>query len=274
MLNEKVDLAKDGCLHFPERVERLVASRLEEAIKEIPEVDFIKSESRTGVCIVTVNVKESYDAMRPIWDNLRRKMEDLAEDLPEGALGPFVNDEFGDVFGIVMTITGEGFDDAELNDVAEAVRDDLQRLPDAAKVEIHGDQEERVFVEYDNSLLAELDFSPYQLSQSLATRNILRSGGSFTLGDERIALEPSGNFESIEDIGKTILRIPGSDRLVYLKDIARISRGYVDPPDTLLRSSGTRALGIAISMREGGTDRSANISSHVVSAESKLRVTV
>ncbi|MCB1925910.1 MAG: efflux RND transporter permease subunit, partial [Gammaproteobacteria bacterium] len=238
----------------PERVEQLIASKLEESIKQIPEVDYVRSESRTGVAIVTVNIKQNYDAMRPIWDDLRRKMTDVAEDLPDGALGPYVNDEFGDVFGIVLTITGEGFDDAELNDIAETVRDELQRLPDAATVEIHGDQEERVFVEYEDAVLAKLDYSPYQLSQALATRNIVLSGGSITLGDERIALEPSGNFESIDDIRKTILRIPGSDRLVYLGDIATVSRGYVDPPSTLVRSSGQRALAVALSMRDGGNN--------------------
>lgn len=244
--------------HFPgaspERVEQLISSQLEDVIKEIPELDFVNSESRTGVSIVTVNIKESYRQMRPIWDNLRRKMEDIATDLPEGTLGPYVNDEFGDVYGIVLTITGEGFSYAELNDVAEEVRDELQRLPEAAKVEIYGAQEERVFVEYDNARLAELGVSPNQLAQSLQTRNIVIPGGSFSLGDERIALEPSGNFESIDDIEKTILQLPNTDNILYLKDIAKIYRGYVDPPDALLHSSGTPALGIAIAMREGGNN--------------------
>lgn len=238
----------------PERVEQLVSSRLEDVVKEIPELDFVKSESRTGVSIVTVNIKESYKHMRPIWDNLRRKVEDAGDEMPEGVIGPYVNDEFGDVYGIVLTITGEGFNYSELNKVADEVRDDLQRLPDAAKVEIYGAQEERVFIEYDNSRLAELGISPYQLSQSLSTRNIVISGGSITLDDERIALEPSGNFESIADIEQTILQIPGSDRLLYLKDIANVTRGYVDPPSSVLHSTGTRALGIGIAMREGGNN--------------------
>jgi len=238
----------------PERVEQLVSSQLEDIAKELPELDFVKSESRTGISIVTVNIKESYTLMRPIWDNLRRKVEDISVDMPDGIIGPYVNDEFGDVYGIVLTITGEGFNYAELNQVAEDVRSELLRIPDAAKVEIFGAQDERIFVEYDNSRLSELGISPYQLSQSLATRNIIISGGDFTLGDERIALEPSGNFESIADIEQTILQIPGSDRLLYLKDIARITRGYVDPPNSVLHSSGVRGLGIAIAMREGGNN--------------------
>jgi multidrug efflux pump subunit AcrB len=238
----------------PERVEQLVSSRLEEEIKEIPELDFVASESRTGISIVTVNIKERYKQMRPIWDNLRRKVEGVEGELPEDVIGPFVNDEFGDVYGIVFTITGEGFSYAELNAIAEDVRDQLQRLPDAAKVDILGEQEERIFIEYDNSRLSELNISPYQLSQYLETRNIVLSGGSFTLGSERISLEPSGNFESIEDIKQTILKLPGSDRLIYLKDLARVRHGYVDPPDALVHSSGVRALALAVAMREGGNN--------------------
>ncbi len=244
--------------HFPgaspERVEQLVSARLEEVIKEIPELDFVNSESRTGISIITVNIKASYTEMRPIWDNLRRKVEEIETDMPDGVIGPFVNDEFGDVYGIVFTISGEGFNYTELNSIAEDIRDELQRLPDAAKVDILGEQEERIFIEYDNSKLAELNLSPYQLSQSLASRNIVISGGSFTLEDERIALEPSGNFESIDDIKHTVIRVPGSDRLLYLKDIAHVTAGYVDPPESLVHSSGTRSLALAIAMREGGNN--------------------
>ncbi|MEJ2694068.1 MAG: efflux RND transporter permease subunit, partial [Candidatus Thiodiazotropha sp.] len=238
----------------PERVEQLVSSQLEDAIKELPELDYVKSESRTGVSILTVNIKESYTGMRPIWDRLRRKVEDVAVDLPDGVVGPYVNDEFGDVFGIVMTITGEGFSYAELKRVAEEVRDELLRISDVAKVEIHGMQDERIFIEYDNARLAELDISPYQLSQWLTSRNIVISGGAFNLGDERIALEPSGNFESLKDIGRTIIETPGSEHLLYLKDIARITRGYVDPPKSLVHTSGIPAIAVAISMREGGNN--------------------
>lgn len=238
----------------PERVEKLVTSQIEDVVKEISELDFVSSESRTGISVVNVNIKESYTKMRPIWDDLRRKVASIEEDLPSGIRGPIVNDEFGDVFGIVMTITGEGYDYAQLNHIADDVRTEFQRLPEAAKVDILGDQEERVFVEYDNAQLAELGISPYQLSNILEARNIVISGGAFNLGDERISLEPSGNFESIEDIEQTIVQIPGSNRLLHLKDIAHIYRGYVDPPSTLVRSTGEQAIAMAISMREGGNN--------------------
>ncbi len=238
----------------PERVEQLISDKIEKVVQELPELDFVKSESRTGVSIVTVNIKESYAEMRPIWDSLRRKIDKVADDLPSGIIGPNVNDEFGDVFGIVMTLTGEGYSFAELKDVADSARDELLHIGDAAKVEIHGAQEERIFVEYDNARLSDLNITPLQLSQILANQNVVVPGGSVRLGKERIELEPSGNFESIQDIRWATIQIPGSDDVFYLEDIAEIKRDYVDPATTLVKDSGTSALAIAISMREGGNN--------------------
>jgi len=237
----------------PERVEQLVSDKLEKVVQEIPELDFVKSESRTGVSIVVANVKESYKEMRPIWDKLRRKI-DAVGDLPDGVIGPIVNDEFGDVFGIVLTLTGEGFSYAELKQIADEARNEFLRIADAAKVEIHGAQEERIFVEYNNARLAELDLSPAQLMQALSSRNIVVPGGAITLGSERIELEPSGNFETVAEVRRTTIRLPGSEKVLYLEDIAEVKRGYVDPPTTRVRSSGAPALGLAISMREGGNN--------------------
>lgn len=236
----------------PSRVEALISSKIEDAVKEIPELDFVKSESRTGVSIVNVNIRESYKKMRPIWDNLRRKIDGIRDELPDGVIGPNVNDEFGDVFGIIITLNGEGYSYAELKKIADDVRDELLRIPDAAKIEIHGAQEERIFIDYDDERLAELAISPYQFSQLLSSRNIVISGGSITLGPERIEIEPSGNFESLEDIKHSIIQVPGSDKLIYLQDIARVYRGYVDPRSSAVHTSGSQALALAISMREGG----------------------
>ena len=237
----------------PERVEQLVSDKIEKVVQEIPELDFVTSESRTGVSIVMVNIKDSYKDMRPIWDNLRRKIDD-AEGLPDGIIGPVVNDEFGDVFGIVMTLTGEGYSYAELKDIADDTRDQFLYLEDAAKVEILGAQEERIFVEYSNTQLSRLNLSPSQLLQMLSSRNIIIPGGSIKIGNERIELEPSGNFRSVEEVRKTVISLPGSDEILYLSDIAEVKRGYVDPPASMVHSSGRKALGIAISMRDGGNN--------------------
>ena len=235
----------------PERVELLVTDKIEEKVQEMPEVDSIVSESRTGISIVTVNILESYTEMRPIFDSLRRKVDAVAGDLPQGTRPPEVNDEFGDVFGSVYTLFGDGYDYAELETVAEEIRNRLLQERLISKVTIHGIQDEVIFVEYNNSRLRDLGLSPKQLSGVLSSVNILSSGGKVVSGRERIVLEPTGNFESVEDLRRTVLQLP-SGGVVYLEDIAEVYRAYVDPPNNFARSNGEPTLAIAISMREGG----------------------
>jgi multidrug efflux pump subunit AcrB len=217
----------------PERVEMLVTDKLEKAIMEMPELDFVQSESKAGVSVVLVSIKESYKQMRPIWDDLRRKVDRAAADLPDNVIGPNVNDEFGDVFGTVIVITGEGFTYAELKDVADELRDEMLLIEEVAKVDIFGAQEERIFVEYNNARLSELGLSPIQLGQILESRNIVLPGGEVTAGVDRIVLEPSGNFETVEQLRRSVISLP-------------------DPPESKVSATGQPALAIAISLREGG----------------------
>jgi multidrug efflux pump subunit AcrB len=236
----------------PERVEQLITDKLENAIMEMPELDFVQSESKTGVSIIIVNILESYREMRPIWDKLRRKVDDVRSELPDGIAGPFVNDEFGDVFGTIVTLTGEGYTYAELKDIADDVRDELLLIDEVAKVEIYGAQEERIFVEYRNSRLAELGLSALQLSEILENQNIVFPGGDVTTGYERIVLEPTGSYESVEELNGTVIRLPNRADLIYLGDIAKVYRDYIDPPRTKMTASGVPGLGLAVSLREGG----------------------
>jgi multidrug efflux pump subunit AcrB len=236
----------------PERVEMLVTDKLEKVIMEMPELDFVQSESKAGVSVIYVNIQESYKQMRPIWDDLRRKVDRAAAELPGSVIGPTVNDEFGDVFGTVITITGEGFTYAELKEVADEVRDELLLIDEVAKVDIYGAQDERIFVEYNNARLSELGISPLQLGQILETRNIVLPGGEVNAGVDRIVLEPSGNFETIEELRRSVISVPGTNEFIFLEDIADIERGYIDPPENKVTASGAPALAVAVSLREGG----------------------
>ncbi|MEM9623469.1 MAG: efflux RND transporter permease subunit, partial [Pseudomonadota bacterium] len=235
----------------PARVEQLVTDKIEKKAQEMPEVDSITSDSRTGISIINVNFKESYKVMRPIFDDLRRKVDDVVTELPGDVQGPYVNDEFGDVFGSVYTLSGDGFSNAELKDIADAVRDRLLKEPDIAKVTIHGAREEAVFVDYNNARMTELGLSPQQLSGILDSVNILSSGGDVLSGRERIVLEPTGNIESVDDLRRTVVELPGNE-VVYLGDIVNIYRGYEDPATSFMRTNDTAALAIAISTRDGG----------------------
>ncbi len=224
----------------PQRVEQLVTDKLEKTIQEMRELNFVKSTSRNGVSLIFPEILASETEMRPIWDSLRRKVERASRELPDG------------VIGTIITLTGEGYEYAELKDVADQVRNELLMIPEAAKVEIQGAQEERVFVEYDNARLAELGVSAFHLMTTLENRNIVLPGGAINTGDERIVLEPSGNFESVPELRRTIVNVPGSRDLLYLEDITDVKRGYIDPPSHTVRSSGVPALAISISLREGG----------------------
>ncbi len=236
----------------PERVEQLVTDKLEKVIQEMPEIDFLASESRPGISLIFVNIKGSYKKMRPIWDSLRRKVDRARGDLPSGIIGPIVNDEFGDVFGTLITLTGDGFTYAELKEIADDTRNELLLVDEIAKVDIAGAQEERVFVEFNNARLAEIGVSPGQLKGILEARNIIFPGGEIFTEDEQIVLEPSGNFESVEELKRTVLKFPGRSELLYLGDVAEVRRGYVDPARMKVRYDGQPALVLSVSLREGG----------------------
>lgn len=235
----------------PERVEKLVTKKIEEKIQEMPEIDFITSESLPGRSIITVSFQERYTEMRPIFDQLRRKVEDVQDQLPNGVPASQVNDEYGDIFGSVYSLTGEGYSYAELKVVADEIRDELLKEGDVAKVNIHGSQREVIYIDYKSATLTELGISPQQLAGILGNVNIVSAGGSILSGSERITLEPTGNFETIDDIRRTVIPIPKVG-LVYLSDIANVYRAYDDPPSKLTKVNGKPALALAISMREGG----------------------
>ncbi len=233
------------------RVEQLVTERLEQAIQEISELDNVVSESRPGFSFITANFKESYSDMRPIFDNLRRKIE-AVDDLPNGTTRPVVNDEYGDVFGSVYALTADGFSRAELKDIAEEIRDRLLHIDDVAKVSVQGVQQERIYIEYNLARLKEIGISPSQLSQILRTVNIISGGGQIVTGRERIALEPSGNLESVDSLRRTVIQIPGSNQIVYLEDIVDIFQDYIDPPSSVTRFNGHEAVILSVSLQPGG----------------------
>ena len=222
----------------PDRIEQLVTDKLEKAIQEMPELEFIKSESRSGVSVITVKMWDRYKVMQSIWDTLRRKVDRTVPKLPQGIVGPFVNDEFGDVFGTLIAITGEGFSYKELKKVADRTKDELLYIDEVAKVDIMGDQDERIFIEFSDAQLADMGISSLQIKKALENRNIVIPGGSVFTDQEQVILEPSGNFDTLEDLSNAVIHLPGQPQPLYLKDIAAVRRGYVDPPTSLMHFSG------------------------------------
>ncbi len=147
----------------PERVELLVTDAIEKVVQEIPEVDYMTSESRTGISIVTANLKQSEFDLQPIFDRIRRKVETVQKQLPSG-VNPVVNDELGDVFGILIGLVADGYTYAELKTIADEVKDELIKIPQAAKVDIVGAQPERIYLEFDDARLADLGLSADEIA--------------------------------------------------------------------------------------------------------------
>ena len=241
--------------YFPgasaKRVEQLVTDKLEKQIQEMSEIDFIKSTSKSGVSIIFVNILEKHKNMRPIWDALRRKVEDGARQLPNGTSKPIVNDEFGDVYGSMISISANGLSPKELEDIANDTKDVFLRLDDVAKIEILGIQPQVVYVEFDNSKMARLNLSASYLKNILESKNIVLSGGSIKVDTNRLSLEPSGNYENKEQIGNTIIPLNTGEK-IYLKDIANIKYEYKNPSSFIVQKDGKESLLISISMKKDG----------------------
>lgn len=237
----------------PDRVEQLITKKIEETVQELPELDDVTSESRTGLSVVTVSLTPDIakEDLQVVWDRLRRKIEGIQKDLPDGSRPPKINDDgFGTVYGIMLGLEGDGFSNAEMREYAEDIRDDLVKMDAAAEVEIKGELPEQIYVEFDNARLAEMGLTASRLQSILSVTNIVYSGGQVGLENKRIALEPSGNFESVEDLERTLITMP-SGNAIPLGDIADVTRGYKSPTEKIVRINGEPGIAIAIALKEG-----------------------
>ena len=238
----------------PERVEELITDKIEKLAQEIPELKTVKSESRTGLSVVNVELTPDIkkDQLQPIWDKLRRKIDGIREDLPDGIRGPNVKDDgLGVVYGVMLGLEGDGYSYYEIKQYADEIRDDLIKLDDASEVSIGGIQEEQIYVEFDNARLAAIGLTSGQLQNIIASTNIVFSGGQVSMEDERIVLEPTGNFEDIEDLKKTLIPIGKEGTTIELGDITRVTRAYKTPADRLVKINGNKGLVISVALKEG-----------------------
>ncbi len=239
----------------PRRVEDLITRKIEEFIRRIPEVENIYNvKSATGVSIVYVKVWDKFFDMDQIWQDLRNKMNDVKAELPEGTLGPFVNDEFGDVSVALVALTANGFSIAEMRDVARDMQDNFYTIPGIRKVTLHGVQEERVFLEISNARLAQYGLTPGQLTQTLREQNVILPGGAVDTGAVELVVEPTGNFETVADIENVVIKLPTSNQVTYLKDIATVTRAYIDPPEQKVYFNGEPAIILSVEQMEQGVN--------------------
>ncbi|MEW8200771.1 MAG: efflux RND transporter permease subunit [Candidatus Thiodiazotropha endolucinida] len=235
------------------QVQDEVTYHVEDAIQRMEQVKQIKmSISRPGVSDIQIEFKDKYraDDFPNIYDELRRKIADMKGKLPPGAQNPIVIDDFGDVFGVYLALTGEGYSWRDLWDFADAFKRQLVLVPGVRKISIGGAQKEVVYVDISRAQMGELGISPNQISQILESQNVVVTAGNASVGDEYLRIEPTGEFDSVKAIGDVMI---GSDdkKLVYLKDIAEITRAYEEIPSQMYYVNGKPALTLGISMQSG-----------------------
>lgn len=229
-----------------------VTERIERTLMATGRYELIRSYSRPGESQIIFMARDSMRSkdVPALWYEVRKKVGDMRATLPEGVVGPFFNDEFGDTFGNIYALTGEGFDYAVLKDYAERIELELQRLPDVGKVELVGLQDEKVWIEVANAKLATLGIPLASLQQALAAQNAITGAGFFETGSERVQLRVDGAFRSLDEIRDFPVR--AGDRTLRLGDVATVSRGFADPAAPRMRFMGEDAIGIAVAMRDGG----------------------
>ena len=229
-----------------------VTDRIEKKLEELDSLDYVKSYTRPGESTVFVNLLDTTKAgdIPQIWYQVRKKIQDIRGEFPQGIQGPGFNDEFGDVFGSVYAFTADGISMRQLRDYVEQVRAEIREVPGLGKVEMIGQQDEVLYLNFSTRKLAALGIDQRQVVQALQAQNAVTPAGVMEAGPERISVRTTGQFASEKDLEQVNLRL--DDRFYRLADIAEISRGYADPPTPMFRYDGKPAIGLAIGMKKGG----------------------
>ncbi|KAF1705727.1 efflux RND transporter permease subunit [Pseudoxanthomonas suwonensis] len=235
-----------------EEVSQQVTERIEKAVMNTGKYEFVRSYSRPGESQVIFMARDSMRSkdVPDLFYQVRKKVGDIRATLPEGVVGPFFNDEFGDTFGNIYALTGEGFDYAILKDYADRIQLELQRVADVGKVELIGLQDEKVWIEIDNARLATLGIPLQAVQQALEGQNAVVPAGFYETPGERVQLRVDGSFRTLDEIRAFPIRANG--RTIRLQDVATVTRGFADPASPRMRFMGQDAIGIAVAMRDGG----------------------
>ncbi|MAX56516.1 MAG: multidrug transporter AcrB [Alcanivoracaceae bacterium] len=235
-----------------EEVSRQITERIEKKLMETGDFERIQSYSRPGQSLVMFMARDEMRStdIDDLWYQVRKKVGDIRHTLPQDVRGPFFNDEFGTTFGNIYALTGKGFDYAIMKDYADRLQLALQRVDDVGKVELIGLQDEKIWVEISNTKLASLGIPLVTVQQALQSQNTVADAGFFETPTDRVRLRVTGEFTSVEDIRNFPIQV--DNRTLRLDDIANVFRGFSDPFQPRMRFMGEDAIGIAVSMKEGG----------------------
>ncbi len=235
----------------PEEMTRQVTDRIEKKLEELESLDYTKSVTVAGQTTVFVYLRDTTKAadVAPTWARVRNMIADIKGDFPQGVIGPGFNDRFGDVFGNIYAFTSDGLSQRQLRDRVEDIRAKVLTVPNVGKVDILGAQDEMIFLEFSTRKIAALGLDTRSIVSSLQAQNAVAPSGVFQEGPERISVRVNGQFASEESLKAINLRV--NDRFFPLTDVATITRGYADPPTTLIRFNGEPAIALAIGMKSG-----------------------
>ncbi|PIE68397.1 MAG: multidrug transporter AcrB, partial [Deltaproteobacteria bacterium] len=237
-----------------EEVELEVTEPLETAIQQLKQLEEVRSISRAGVSIIYAEVQDKYDkeTLPQVWDELRRKINGVAGDLPPGSYPPVINDDFGDVYGIFFAITGDGYSQHDLQEIAEDLRRELLLSEDVGRIDFWGMQQEVVYVEIDRVQASQLGIPPAAIFQTISQQNTVAEAGKVRVGTEDIRFRVSGDYGDVREIGEQLVRAGNTGTMIRIKDVATIEKGYLEPPNQILRRDGKPAVGLGISVVSGG----------------------
>jgi multidrug efflux pump subunit AcrB len=235
----------------PGRVEELIAKPLENKIREMPEVQRITSSSFTGGVMISVKLYDRIFNLAPYWQQLRNLMADMRGSLPAGTIGPSVNDNFGDVAVATIALTAPGFTMEEMADITRNVRDQLRTVGGVRRIDLHGLQPQRVYMEASVAKLAQLRISLAAILTAMQAQNVILPGGQIEADGVLVTLEPTGNFTSLADIESTPLLIPSSGQTIALGDIFTVRAGYAEPMSSAAFMNNKQATVLAVSMAQG-----------------------
>ena len=233
-----------------EEMQNLVAEPIEKRIQELPELDFVRTFSRPGATVIQVQLKDSVRAgAADAWYQIRKKIGDLRPELPQGLIGPYFNDEYGDVFSAIYMLSGDGLGRAGMKTYAERLRSSLLTVDGAAKVALIGEVKQRVFVEISHSRLATLGIPPQAIFDAIAHQNAMTAAGAFSTSADDVQVRVSGDIGSLDALRE--LPIAAGGKVLRLGDIATVHRSYEDPPAYLAFLNGSESVGVGVVMAAG-----------------------
>ncbi|PIE58795.1 MAG: multidrug transporter AcrB [Desulfobulbus propionicus] len=259
-----------------QEVEEEVTEVLESAVQQLKQLHEVTSISRSGFSIVIAEIQDFYDkkTLPQVWDELRRKIAAATAELPPGASKPYINDDYGDVYGIFLALTGDGYSQRALQKTAEDLRRELLLCEDVGRIDFWGFQQEVVYVEFDRVKLARLGLSPGAIFNTISRQNAVTEAGRVQIGSEYVRFRVTGEYSSVEELGDQLVAGGSHSGLIRLRDVATLSRGYMDPPQQLLRQNGNQAIGLGISVVSGGNVMSMGDSVKKRLQELRLRMPV